>query len=56
MTLTNIHAFVTVPGRGRNHPEIYVRLAYKYGVPFGRIVSLTGLSSDVVSAHLEGEG
>jgi hypothetical protein len=36
------------------HEGMYVRLAYKYGVPFGRIVSLSGLPSDVVAAFLDG--
>lgn len=38
---------------GNQHEGMYVRLAYKYGVPFGRIVALSELSSEVVSAHLE---
>lgn len=40
---------------GHRHDGTYVRLAAKYGVPFGRIVNLTGLSADVVGAHLEGK-
>lgn len=38
------------------HPQtgMFIRLAYKYGVPFGRIVNLTGLPADRVTAHLEG--
>lgn len=39
---------------GHRHDGTYVRLAAKYGVPFGRIVNLSGLPSEVVSAHLEG--
>lgn len=39
---------------GNRHEGVYVRLAAKYGVPFGRIVNLSGLPADVVAAHLEG--
>lgn len=38
---------------GNTHEGVYVRLAAKYGVPFGRIVNLSGLPADVVAAHLE---
>lgn len=38
---------------GNTHEGVYVRLAAKYGVPFGRIVNLSGLTADVVAAHLE---
>lgn len=44
-----------IPGtEGARHEGVYVRLAAKYGVPFGRIVNLSGLSAEVVAAHLEG--
>lgn len=39
---------------GHRHDGTYVRLAAKYGVPFGRIVNLTGLAPEVVAAHMEG--
>lgn len=39
---------------GHRHDGVYVRLASKYGVPFGRIVNLSGLTPDAVVAHLEG--
>lgn len=43
-----------LPGAtGNTHEGMYVRLAAKYGVPFGRIVALSGLSPEVVTAHLE---
>lgn len=35
--------------------RLYVRLAAKYGVPFGRIVNLSGLPAEVVAAYLEGK-
>lgn len=38
---------------GNRHEGVYVRLAAKYGVPFGRIVALSGLDAEVVIAHLE---
>lgn len=38
---------------GNTHDGMYVRLAYKYGVPFGRIVALSGLSPEIIAAHLE---
>lgn len=40
--------------RGHMHVGYYVRLAAREGVPFGRIVALSGLSSEVVSVALEG--
>lgn len=48
--------YLTMVRRTPEHPQVgmYVRLAHKYGVPFGRIVNLSGLSASVVSAHLEG--
>lgn len=57
MTLTAIAETYLrmIPGaEGHRHDGVYVRLAHKYGVPFGRIVNLTGLSAEVVAAHLEG--
>jgi hypothetical protein len=39
---------------GDPHAGMYVRLAAENGVPFGRIVNLTGIPADVVAAHLEG--
>lgn len=43
-----------LPGAVENrHDGMYVRLAARYGVPFGRIVNLSGLSAEVVLAHLE---
>lgn len=44
-----------IPGStGHRHDGVYVRLAAKYGVPFGRIVALSGLDAKVVADHLEG--
>lgn len=36
------------------HARMYVRLAAQNGIPFGRIVNLTGIPAEIVSAHLEG--
>jgi hypothetical protein len=48
--------YLILVGRAGETPtaRMYVRLAYKYGVPFGRIVNLSGLSAEIVSAYLEG--
>lgn len=40
---------------GHQHVAYYVRLAAREGVPFGRIVMLSGLSPDTIAAVLEGE-
>lgn len=56
MTLTNVaetYLRMLPTADGNRHERMYVRLAYKYGVPFGRIVALSGLSAEVVAAHLE---
>ena len=47
--------YLTLVRRTPEHPHVgmYVRLAARYGVPFGRIVNLSGLPAEVVAAHLE---
>lgn len=55
MTITTVaetYLSLLIPGDSRT--GMYVRLADKYGVPFGRIVNLTGLTPEVIIAHLEG--
>lgn len=42
--------------QGHRHEGLWVRLAAQYGVPFGRIVNLSGLAPELISAHLEGRG
>lgn len=57
MTLTSIaEMYLTMLSRSEPDPQerMYVRLAYKYGVPFGRIVTLSGIPAERVVAHLEG--
>lgn len=46
---------VLLRGRSDPHEGLYVRLAYKYGVPFGRIVNLSGVPAERALAHIEGE-
>lgn len=36
------------------HARMYVRLAAQNGVPFGRIVNLTGMPAELVAAYVEG--
>lgn len=58
MTLTTIaetYLRMIPTATGHRHVGMYVRLAYKYGVPYGRIVALTRLSPEVISAHLEAD-
>lgn len=36
------------------HVGMYVNLAYRYGVPFGRIIKITGFDPAFVTGLLEG--
>lgn len=47
-------SYLTRLRAGERHIGMYVRLANKYGVPFGRIVALTGLTPAHISELLEG--
>ena len=49
------HYLTMLQGAGETPTaRMYVRLAAKYGDPFGRIVNLTGLPAETVVAYLEG--
>lgn len=57
MTLTAVaEMYLAMLRDHEQHPQerMYVRLAYKYGVPFGRIVNLSGITAEKVAGHLEG--
>jgi hypothetical protein len=40
-------------GRNVSNAGYYVGLAYKYGVPIGRIIALTGIEASLVIAWAE---
>lgn len=47
-------AYLRMNRPGSGNTGMFVRLADKYGVPFGRIVNLTGLPADRIAAYIEG--
>lgn len=49
--------YLTIVAKSGETPtaRVFVRLAAKYEVPFGRIVNLSGLHPDTVVAYLEGD-
>lgn len=47
-------AYLRMNRPGHPNTGMFVRLADKYGVPFGRIVNLTGLPADHIAAYIEG--
>lgn len=54
--IAEMYLRMVADGGGRCHAAHYVQLAYKYGVPTGRIIALSALPAEEVIGYLEAGG